>query len=237
MELMMMIDRIDMLKYSKNKRSEIIRTGVSRDDIKELLNNGFLVSLDPNLFTKFKTSNHVNDVIKEIDSQIARIENEVKKDKLNMVIELLNNLDFALKSIDGLRTIAFDESDYKTYNDDYILENILDYDFKVVLDSHIELLTTDIVVQSRLKNILDYTDDEIPVFYTLRELIDLNNTVVNYTQPLKELKGVLINELSKPVPNFPIDPERDKVVEFITILNKPKTFEVLKTIENVFNTI
>jgi len=224
------MDNINIITFIEKNIKNIEKFGIARDDYIKLREHISELDINPNMFTKFKSNNFVDEVIKTLRSRIE-VEKTLKMD------DAIKDIVDIFKQFKKLKTIIIDLDDFKDIDPVFTLKNykkvdILKLPFNELVSDHLELLTTDIDIQYRLKEIQDYTEDEKIKFETLNDLFKLYKYLKD--DELPTIENSIINALTSEDLNFSIN---DYLKQILKDVDKPSFYPTLKTIEKIINTL
>jgi len=224
------MDNINIITFIEKNIKNIEKFGIARDDYIKLREHISELDINPNMFTKFKSNNFVDEVIKTLRSRIE-VEKTLKMD------DAIKDIVDIFKQFKKLKTIIIDLDDFKDIDPVFTLKNykkvdIIKLPFNELVSDHLELLTTDIDIQYRLKEIQDYTEDEKIKFETLNDLFKLYKYLKD--DELPTIENSIINALTSEDLNFSIN---DYLKQILKDVDKPSFYPTLKTIEKIINTL
>ena len=224
------MDNIDIITFIEKNIKNIEKFGIARDDYNKLREYISELDINPNMLTKFKSNNFVSEIIKTLRSRLE-IEKTIKlDDNVRDIVDIF-------KQFKKLKTIINDLDDFKQIDPvfalkDYKKVDIIKLPFNELVNDHLELLTADIDIQYRLREIQDYTEDEKIEFETLNDLFELYKYLKD--DELPGIENSIINALTSEKINFSIN---EYLKQILKDVDKPSFYPTLKTIEKIINTL
>ena len=227
---------MDLIKLIDDTLNSIKKYGISREDYKKLREELPLIDIiDERKLTSFKSNNFVDDISKEL----LKLRKQLLRDK---EIDAVKDIEKYLSAISRVRNtykdvFTTDKDDIKDIYTlvDYKKTNLKDIPFNILVENHLEELTSDIDIQRDLKEILSYTDDEKVTFTTLGDLLDFYSRIKIYNETnIDNDRTKLTNALLEIEIKFPLC-EASK--ELLINILKPSSYHIVRTMKKLIETI